>query len=104
MGLVEVMTPSFTSSEAERAAGVEGINPVVLANPIKGLPVMRTSILPGLLDVLRRNRQRGQSRLGVFELGRTYQMVDNEPKETLWLGGAVIFVHNVERFERLMPA
>jgi phenylalanyl-tRNA synthetase beta chain len=90
MGLVEVMTPSFTSTEAEKAAGVEGANPVTLANPIKGLPIMRTSILPGLLDVLRRNRQRGQSRLGVFELGRTYTLVGDAPQETLWLGGAVM--------------
>jgi phenylalanyl-tRNA synthetase beta chain len=90
MGLLEVMTPSFTSIEAEREAGVEGANHVRLANPIKGLPVMRTSLLPSLLDVLRRNRQRGQSRLGVFELGRTYAMTGHDTHETLWLAGAVM--------------
>lgn len=90
MGLYEVMTSSFTTVETEAEAGVTGTNHVRLQNPIKGMPVLRTSLLPSLLDVLRRNRQRGTSRLGVFELGRTYALKGEQTQETLWLAGAIM--------------
>jgi phenylalanyl-tRNA synthetase beta chain len=90
MGLSEVMTSSFTTTEQEAEAGVSATDHVRLSNPIKGMPVLRTSLLPSLLDVLRRNRQRGQSRLGIFELGRTYHQKGEQTLETLWLAGAVM--------------
>ena len=46
---------------------------VALANPLsEELGVMRTSLLPGLVDALARNRARQQPRVRLFELGRVF--------------------------------
>lgn len=46
---------------------------VPLANPLSaGMAVMRTSLLPGLVDALRANRHRQQSRVRLFEIGRSF--------------------------------
>ncbi len=46
---------------------------VPLANPLSAeLGVMRTALLPGLVDALGRNAARQQSRVRLFELGRTF--------------------------------
>ncbi len=46
---------------------------VALANPLNNeLGVMRTSLLPGLAESLRRNRARQQDRVRLFELGRSF--------------------------------
>lgn len=46
---------------------------VPLANPLSAeMAVMRTSLLPGLVDALRANRHRQQSRVRLFEIGRSF--------------------------------
>jgi phenylalanyl-tRNA synthetase beta chain len=46
---------------------------VVLANPLTSeLGVMRTSLLPGLAEAMRRNRARQQERVRLFEIGRSF--------------------------------
>lgn len=92
LGLFEVMTKSLTTPEAEQLAGIKAERPVHLADPLKEMAVMRSSLLPSLLEVLRYNRYQGLTRLGVFEVGRTYQLAEGvgSPVETLWLGGAVM--------------
>lgn len=46
---------------------------VPLANPLSAeMAVMRTSLLPGLVDALRANRHRQQARVRLFEIGRTF--------------------------------
>lgn len=58
---------------------------VALANPLSAeLGVMRTRLLPGLVDALARNAARQQSRVRLFELGKTFAAVAGEaPAETL---------------------
>jgi phenylalanyl-tRNA synthetase beta chain len=47
-----------------------GAKAVPLANPLSAdLAVMRTSLLPGLIEALRRNRNRQQARVRLFESG-----------------------------------
>ncbi|WHZ20770.1 MAG: Phenylalanyl-tRNA synthetase beta chain [Rhodanobacteraceae bacterium] len=47
---------------------------VPLANPLSAeLAVMRTSLLPGLADALKRNRNRQQTRVRLFESGVVFQ-------------------------------
>lgn len=47
--------------------------PVALANPLSAeFAVMRPSLLPGLVEALRRNRARQQDRVRLFEIGRTF--------------------------------
>ena len=46
---------------------------VALANPLSAeLGVMRTRLLPGLVDALARNAARQQSRVRLFEIGKTF--------------------------------
>jgi phenylalanyl-tRNA synthetase beta chain len=58
---------------------------VALANPLSAeLGVMRTRLLPGLVDALARNAARQQPRVRLFELGKTFAAVTGEaPAETL---------------------
>ena len=56
---------------------------VALANPLSGeLGVMRTSLLPGLVAALGRNRARQQARVRLFELGRVFHLTAGAPLET----------------------
>jgi phenylalanyl-tRNA synthetase beta chain len=68
----EVVTFSFVSSDWERALGVE-TNPVRVLNPIaSNLDAMRSTLLGGLIDVLRTNANRRQERVRIFEVGRCF--------------------------------
>ncbi|BBP04237.1 phenylalanine--tRNA ligase beta subunit [Sulfuriferula plumbiphila] len=68
----EVITYSFVDAawEADFAPGAQ---PVVLKNPIASqMGVMRSTLLGGLMDVLRNNLNRRQERVRIFESGRCY--------------------------------
>jgi len=68
----EVITFSFVSSDWERTLGVQ-TNPVRVLNPIASdLDVMRSTLLGGLIDVLRTNANRRQERVRIFEVGRCF--------------------------------
>ncbi len=68
---VEVVTYSFISKDAALAMSKE--TPLALLNPMAShQSVMRTSLLPGLLDCLATNVSRKQSRVRVFEIGRCF--------------------------------
>ena len=56
---------------------------VALANPLSAeLGVMRTRLLPGLVAALGRNAARQQTRIRLFELGKTFAASDDAPIET----------------------
>lgn len=69
----EVVNFSFVQAEWERdLAGND--DPIRLLNPIASqLSVMRSSLFGGLLENIRYNFNRKQSRVRVFELGRVYR-------------------------------
>ena len=76
-GLDEVVTYSFLSREAlawlELDQEDRRATPVVLANPMSAEhAVMRTTLLPGLLGVVRDNLAQQNYPLSLFEQGRTY--------------------------------
>ncbi|WP_343344629.1 phenylalanine--tRNA ligase subunit beta [Sphingomicrobium sp. XHP0239] len=76
-GLNEAVTWSFISEEQAEAFG-GGAH--VLANPIsEDMKVMRPSLLPGLAAAARRNLDRGQSSVRLFEVGRRY-LADGEKR------------------------
>lgn len=61
---------------------------VALANPLSAeLGVMRTALLPGLVQALARNRARQQARVRLFELGKTFyaEVGGGAPLETACL-------------------
>lgn len=72
---------SFVSADWLNQWGLE-VGGVALANPLSAdLGVMRTSLLPGLVDALRRNRARQQDRVRLFEVGKSFRAGD-PPIET----------------------
>lgn len=64
------------------------VDAVALANPLSAeLGVMRTALLPGLVEALRRNLARQQPRVRLFEAGRVFRKGENGPVEALHLAG-----------------
>lgn len=68
----EAICMAFVSAERLRTWTLSDAT-VALANPLStDLAVMRPSLLPGLVDALVHNRARQQSRVRLFELGRSF--------------------------------
>lgn len=85
-GLDEAVTWSFIS-QAEAAAVGGGAH--VLANPIsEEMKVMRPSLLPGLAAAARRNVDRGQASVRLFEVGRRYLAEGERPTVAILLAGS----------------
>ena len=65
-------------------------NAQVLSNPISSeMAVMRTSLLPGLVNAARYNINRQQSRVRLFERGQTFRQCKGELTQSEWLGGVL---------------
>lgn len=78
IGGVEVQTYPFVS-DAQHArfgapdADADAVPAARIANPVDSTrPLLRRSLLPGLLEVVRRNRGRGLTDLALFELGAVF--------------------------------
>ncbi|OZA44338.1 MAG: phenylalanine--tRNA ligase subunit beta [Hydrogenophilales bacterium 17-61-76] len=80
----EVITYSFVDPAWEAALDADA-RPLPLANPIASqLSVMRTTLWGGMLETLRHNLNRQQERVRIFELGRVYASLAEQPMR---LGG-----------------
>ena len=67
LGFSEVYTPSLVESDADAAA-------LRLEEPVSiELGVLRTQLLPSLIDAARRNAELGAERIALFEIARVYQ-------------------------------
>jgi phenylalanyl-tRNA synthetase beta chain len=78
LGFQEVITYSFVDPKTEEVLG-QGLVPKALANPMSSeQSVMRTSLLPGLIDAAKRNSARQQDSGRLFEVGLVFR-----PKQTL---------------------
>src|SRR6266513_2039454 len=88
-GLTEVLTLTLEPAEV---AAQGGIPPVALQNPlVADQAALRTSLLPGLLDVLSGNANRRVEDVQVFELGRVFRAAPRaRPVEQRSLGIAVM--------------
>ncbi len=83
---------AFVSSASLETWGLQDAS-VPLANPLSAeFAVMRTSLLPGLAASVQANRNRQQSRVRLFELGRTFQRGADAaaPTEIESLAGMVV--------------
>jgi len=84
-GLVEVMTWSFIDPETDELVATQPLCPgpsLPLDNPLaQTQAVMRRSLLPGLLAAAKTNFNQGQRTLALFEQGRVFSLVDQEPRE-----------------------
>jgi phenylalanyl-tRNA synthetase beta chain len=85
----EVITYSFVDPKIQTLVD-PGIAPLALANPISAdMAVMRTSLWPGLLQTILYNQNRQQTRVRLFEIGRTFLPRDHDVVQERMLGGAV---------------
>src|SRR5665648_29643 len=93
-GMDEVITYSFTRAESGAQWG-SAKHSIALLNPLREeLGVMRTSLVPGLLDVAARNVARRKTDVTIFEIGNTYwgetQPLQNLPREELRVAGLAV--------------
>ncbi|MBR5741992.1 MAG: phenylalanine--tRNA ligase subunit beta, partial [Firmicutes bacterium] len=83
LGLDEIKTYSFVSpklaDKVRDAADSPLRDQVKILNPLgEDTSVMRTALLPNLLEVLGRNSSRNNPRMVCFEIGNTFQTTPNE--------------------------
>ncbi|HKV65177.1 MAG TPA: phenylalanine--tRNA ligase subunit beta, partial [Rhodanobacteraceae bacterium] len=74
---------------------------IPLANPLSAdLAVMRTSLLPGLAEALKRNRNRQQTRVRLFETGVVFERgeASGVPVETAMLAGVACGQSHAEQW------
>jgi phenylalanyl-tRNA synthetase beta chain len=87
-GYVEVLPYPFVSAGILSTLGLP-TDAVRLANPLsEEEPLLRTSLLPGLLSALRRNIGRGQrDGVALFEQGLVFRPVDSGPPPSMGVAG-----------------
>jgi len=75
LGLLEVIQFSMTSPERVRVGeGNQAVSPLVIDNPLREeLSVLRTKLLPGLVELLRQNLAHGQTDIRLFEVGEVFR-------------------------------
>jgi phenylalanyl-tRNA synthetase beta chain len=84
LGYNEAVSLTFIShADAEQfASGSAGASVLELENPMsEEASVMRTSMAPGMLDMLAWNLNRDSENVRLFEMGRVYEMRDGERVE-----------------------
>jgi phenylalanyl-tRNA synthetase beta chain len=83
LGFNEMMNNSITSPDyGEITQSIKSVKGVKIINPLgKELSQMRTSLLPGALEVVAFNLNRQSKSLKLFELGKTYQQDNGGYKE-----------------------
>lgn len=89
-GFYEVVTNSMVLAKDQLAAAPRAEKELVkLMNPIgEEMGVMRISMLPSLLEVVRTNLNRKNLDIRIFEIGRTYHHINEPlPKEKIILAG-----------------
>ncbi|HET9483669.1 MAG TPA: phenylalanine--tRNA ligase subunit beta [Xanthomonadales bacterium] len=86
-GYSEAVEFSFVPERLLAQWQLEG-GAIPLANPLSAdMAVMRTTLLPSLLEALKRNAARQQPRIRLFEIGRTYSAGGGEPVEAARIAG-----------------
>jgi phenylalanyl-tRNA synthetase beta chain len=80
LGYNEAISPTFIS--AQDAKAFSNAAPVVLANPLsEEQSAMRTSLLPGMLDMLAWNLNRGAGDMRLFESGHIFNLAAGQSEE-----------------------
>jgi phenylalanyl-tRNA synthetase beta chain len=79
VGLTEVVTPSLVEGALLERLGVDA-GAVRVINPVsEDEDCLRTTLIPSLLDVALRNKNRGRAAAAVFEIGRVYIRREEDP-------------------------
>lgn len=95
-GYQEAITYSFIEPKLSALFDPE-VSPVILRNPISAdMAAMRTSLIPGLVSVLRHNLNRQQNRVRLFESGLRFVPEESGLKQELMLAGLIYGSRNPE--------
>jgi phenylalanyl-tRNA synthetase beta chain len=87
LGLYEAQGQTLVGKAECRGPGAEWI---ALANPLSAeMDLLRPSLLPGLLAILRHNLSRKNADVALFEIGRVFRQVAGQPREEWRLGIAL---------------
>jgi phenylalanyl-tRNA synthetase beta chain len=85
-GFDEAVNWSFADPDRDKAAAV-GREPVAIENPISNrASILRTTLLPGLVENAAWNLNRGLEGVHVFELGTVYSWLEGKTCEEVHLG------------------
>ena len=92
LGFNEIINNSITSpNNSEISEDIKAHKGVKIINPLgQELSQMRTSLLPGILEVVSFNLNRQSKSLRLFELGKTYKQFNEVYKEEKYISIVVI--------------
>ncbi len=94
----EVVTYSFVEPSLDQTVTGE-TSELVLTNPISSeMSVMRSSLLPGLLQAAASNVARQQSRVRLFEIGKAFTGKLGEHDEPVCIGGVIVGARQPEQW------
>lgn len=107
-GLTEVITFSFVNpgvfDRIRLAAGDPRRRVLMLANPLnEDMRVLRTTLIPNLLETAARNFNRRVVDLGIFELGRVFWPKPSHESATVQVGSASLFLSDSLNQSRELP-
>ena len=88
-GYHEVVTYSFVSNWLQSLLN-PNVSSIVLSNPMTAeISVMRTSLWPGLINVLKYNQGYQIQRVRIFEVGMCFNVTESQWQQAMKLGGVV---------------
>lgn len=83
LGYQEIVAIPIVDSKLDALFRPEGVTPAVIGNPLaEDASTMRSNGIVSMASALEWNLNHGQRNLRLFEIGRTYELHNGEPKET----------------------
>jgi phenylalanyl-tRNA synthetase beta chain len=83
LGYHEIVAIPIVDSKLDALFRPEGVTPAVIGNPLaEDASTMRSKGIVSMASALEWNLNHGQRNLRLFEIGRTYELRNGEPKET----------------------
>ncbi len=112
-GLTEVVTTALVSARHVETFALDepvpstddepqpGVDPIGVTNPLsREHAVLRRTLLGSLLDVVGVNLRHGRDDIAVFEIGKGYARVGDEPREWWRIGFALVGAAEVPAWNR----
>ena len=91
-GLYEAQTYSMLGPKDFERTGIREEKAVRIANPLTvEMSLMRTQLLPGLLNVIVHNQNRQVENVFIFEIGKVFKAVAGKQPEEKWHLAAAVF-------------
>jgi phenylalanyl-tRNA synthetase beta chain len=83
LGYHEIVAIPIVDSKLDALFRPQGVTPAVIGNPLaEDASTMRSNGIVSMASALEWNLNHGQRNLRLFEIGRTYELHNGEPKET----------------------